>query len=181
MGSLFGGEKRGRRRCRIDRASHGSYFLNLHENEAKVLYLFAQLLKDEMEDTENKRLYPEAHPNNSAFQDEFDSLTQQDLVASRSQALAAFAEPPSREPLSADELSAWLNSVNILHLGLGAKLEACGIDLSDISMESIDDEEGRFQVAAYLLMTDIIEEVSHSLISARRGESRDSIDRYESD
>lgn len=174
MGSLFGGDRRSRRRSRIDRASHGSYFLNLHENEEKVLHLFAQLLEDEMANTENKRIYPEAHPDNAEFQSEFDSLTQQDLVSSRSQALAAFAEPLSREPMSADELSAWLNSVNILHLGLGARLEACGIDLSDISMESIDDEEGRFEAAAYLLMTDIIEEVSHSLISARRGESRDS-------
>ena len=172
MGSLFGGDKRGRRRSRVDRTAHGSYFLNLHENEAKVLCLFAQLLKDDVEDTENKRIYPKAHPNNADFQSDFDSLTQQDLVSSRSQALAALAEPPSREPLSADELSTWLNSVNILHLGLGAKLEACGIDLSDISMESIDDEEGRFEAAAYLLMTDIIEEVSHSLISARRGDSK---------
>lgn len=169
MGSLFGGNKRGRRRSRVDRASHGSYFLSLHENEEKVLYLFAHLLKDEMEDTENKRIYPEAHPNNSEFQDEFDKLTQQDLVISRSQALAVLFEPLNREPLSADELSSWLNSVNILHLGLGAKLEASGVDLSDISMDSIDDEEGRFQAAAYLLMTDIIEEVSHSLISAQRG------------
>ena len=174
MGSLFGGDRRSRRRSRVDRASHGSYFLNLHENEEKVLHLFAQLLEDEMADTQNKRIYPEAHPNNSEFQDEFDTLTQQDLVSSRSQALAVFAEPLSRDPMSAEELSAWLNSVNILHLGLGAKLEVSGINLADISIDSIEDEEMRFEAAAYLLMTDIIEEVSHRLISARRGESRDS-------
>ena len=172
MGSLFEGGRRHRSRRRIERFSPNSYFLTLHDNEQKLLRLSAELLKDEISDTQNTRLYPEAYPNNSAFQDEFDSLTQQDLINIRCQALAMLAEPPSREPLNSGELSEWLNSVNILHLGLGAKLETYGIDLTEISIESIQDEEGRWQIAAYLLMTDIIEEVSHSLVSGleRRGE-----------
>lgn len=153
-----------------EEASGMGAILRLSSTEVKLLQLYSKLLADDFEDADNPRLYPEAHLENPKLQEEFADLTQQELQTSRLKALntlTATIAANNHQTLTCEQLGNWAMSLSVLHLALGAKLEAKGFALDDLEsvLEDFPDEDDRFELAAYLLMADILEEASRFLVS----------------
>lgn len=152
--------------------------LRLAPVEAKLLQFFSEKLADDLLDTHNPRLYPEAHRDNPRLQEEFVELIGQELQASRQNALGILSAPGAgADPagdyqlLSAEQLDQWVAALNVLHLALGTRLENKGVTLSD--PESIvedfladlpEDDFERLEIAAYFMMSDILEEASQFML-----------------
>lgn len=149
--------------------------LRLSSTEVKLLQHFGESLSDDFADLANPRLYPEAHLDNQELQKEFADLTRQDLKTSHRKALdnllATISDNPG-DPITYDQLGNWIAALSVLRLALGAKLEAKGISLDNLDevLRNFPDQDDRFQLAAYLLMADILEEASQFLLNGLASE-----------
>ena len=144
--------------------------LRLSSTEVKLLSHFCELLSDDFSDSANPRLYPKAHLDDKELQEEFADLTSQDLKTSHQNALNTLVTTISDdpfEPITYEQLGSWVASLSVLRLALGAKLEAKGITLDTLDevLQDSPDQDSRFQLAAYLLMADILEEASQFMLS----------------
>ena len=148
--------------------------LHLSSTEVKLLEVYVRLLDDEIMDLDNPRLYPEAHVDDQELQTEFAELTQHELQTSRRKAMNALTGTLAgnkRELFTNEQLDSWLTALNVLHLALGAKLEDKGTTLGDrdtleAQLDNLD-EDDRFEVAAYCLMSDILVEASQFMLTRR--------------
>ena len=146
--------------------------LHLSSTEVKLLEVYVRLLDEEIMDLDNPRLYPEAHVDDQELQTEFAELTQHELQTSRRKAMNALTGTLAgnkRELFTNEQLDSWLTALNVLHLALGAKLEDKGTTLGDrdtleAQLDDLD-EDDRFEVAAYCLMSDILVEASQFMLT----------------
>lgn len=115
----------GRPRRRVV-ARHGRYLLRLDDRERALL---RQLLDDlrhlltvNPTDPRVRRLYPAAYAEDPALEEEYRRLTQEELRSGRLAALEAVEASLDADVLDADQLTAWMQSINALRLVLGTML-----------------------------------------------------------
>jgi hypothetical protein len=128
---------------KIERDRAGGVRLNFREDELLLLYELLdelELLLADPEDPAVRRLFPPAHDDLES-EEQYRSLVRDQLVAGRSQALAAVRKTLRRDKLSAEEADVWLRALNDLRLVLGTRLDVT---------EDIDYEELDLAVYAYL-------------------------------
>lgn len=159
--------------------------LRLAPAETKLLQFFSQKLSDDLLDIQNPRLYPGAHRDNPRLQQEFVELTGKELQASRKNALGVLAggggggsdggssggATGDHQLLSAEQLDQWVAALNVLHLALGARLENKGVTLAnpesiveDFLADLPKDDFDRLEIAAYFMMSDMLEEASQFML-----------------
>lgn len=125
----------------IERDPDGGVWLRFREDEVLLLReLLAELevLLEDPDDPALRRLFPPAHDDRES-EEQYRSLVRDQLVAGRSQALAAVRKTLRRDKLSADEADAWLRALNDLRLVLGTRLDVS----EDIDYEELDLNEPR--------------------------------------
>jgi hypothetical protein len=75
------------------------------------------------DDPRVRRLYPAAYAEDAELEDEYRRLTREELQTGRLASVAAVEATIEAASLSADELTAWMQSVNALRLVLGTMLD----------------------------------------------------------
>src|SRR4051794_350463 len=108
-------------------ARRGRYQLRLPADERRLV---RQLLGDLRallafgpDDPRLRRLYPAAYADDGDKQAEYQALTQEDLANGRLAAVDDVERTVDAEELTADQLTAWMHSVNALRLVLGTMLD----------------------------------------------------------
>jgi hypothetical protein len=149
----------------IERDPAGGVRLNFRNEEVLLLReLLAELeaLLEDPDDPAVRRLFPPAHADRES-EEQYRSLVRGQLVAGRSNALAAVRDTLGRETLGPDEADAWLRALNDLRLVLGTRLDVTEeIDYEELDL---DDPQGRdLAVYAYLswLQEQLVEALAES-------------------
>ena len=127
----------------IERGRNGGVRLSFDEHELLLLRDLLdelEVLLGEPDDPALRRLFPPAYKDPES-DEQYRSLVRDQLVAGRSQALAAVRKTLRRDKLSAEEADVWLRALNDLRLVLGTRLDVT---------EDIDYEELDLAVYAYL-------------------------------
>ena len=128
---MFGREPR-----RIDRRqTHFAVRMDAQERDLirQLLGELRELLALSPDDVRVRRLYPSAYADDAEREDEYRSLTREELQSGRLASIDAVEASVDAELLDADQLAAWMQAVNSLRLVLGTML-----DITD------DDHELRF-------------------------------------
>ena len=112
----------------ITRRRDGTYVIDLHDDEQELLAALADqldpLLEDPSADPGLRRLFPPAHPDDLLREAEWQIQQGTDLRDAHRAALAV-VRTGGAEPLSEDELVAWVQGINALRLVLAERL---GVD-----------------------------------------------------
>jgi hypothetical protein len=151
----------GRPRRRIV-GRRGRYHVNLPPEERQLV---RQLLGDLRallafgpDDARLRRLYPAAYADDEDKQAEYQRLTQEDLLNGRLAAVDDVERTVDAEELTADELTAWMHSVNALRLVLGTMLDVSE-DEPPLSADPEDPDAPTLALYGYLggLLEEIVE------------------------
>jgi hypothetical protein len=153
----------------IERDPGGGVRLRFREDEVLLLReLLAELevLLEDPDDPGLRRLFPPAHSDRES-EEQYRSLVRDQLVAGRSQALAAVRESLRRDTLSAEEADAWLRALNDLRLVLGTRLDVS----EDIDYEGLDMREPHDRdLAVYAYLSWLQEQLVEALGPSHLGQ-----------
>ncbi len=146
----------------IERDAAGGVRLHFREDEVLLLReLLAELaaLLEDPDDPALRRLFPPGHADRER-EEQYRSLVRDQLVAGRSNALAAVLDTLGRETLSPDEADAWLRALNDLRLVLGTRLDVT----EEIDYEELDlhEPQGR-ELAVYAYLSWLQEQLVEAL------------------
>jgi hypothetical protein len=146
----------------IERDAAGGVRLHFRKDEVLLLReLLAELaaLLEDPDDPALRRLFPPGHADRER-EKEYRSLVRDQLVAGRSNALAAVLDTLGRETLSPDEADAWLRALNDLRLVLGTRLDVT----EEIDYEELDlhEPQGR-ELAVYAYLSWLQEQLVEAL------------------
>jgi predicted AAA+ superfamily ATPase len=131
----------------VRRTLSGGYRLRLSAGERDVLRTLPQQLS-ELLDQDNpalRRLFPPAFEDDPKRNEEYHRLMREDLVERHRQALETMARTVDATELTAEELTAWLGSLNDFRLVLGTTL-----DVTEDDMGSDDPEHALYHYLSYL-------------------------------
>ncbi len=134
--------KRRRQSGPVERHDDGTFTLNLGEYELEVLLSFAdqlkQLVTGDADDPRVRRLFPVAYAQDEEADNEYQRFMREELVASRVSAIDRVTKTLSnKNPISGEELSGLMMTINSLRLVMGTLL-----GVSDDSEEpEFDDED----------------------------------------
>jgi hypothetical protein len=105
----------------------GRYELRLDQRERELIRELLSDLRTMLalgpDDPRVRRLYPAAYAEDAELEDEYRRLTREELQTGRLASVAAVEATIEAASLSADELTAWMQSVNALRLVLGTMLD----------------------------------------------------------
>ena len=116
----------GRQRRRIERRQN-KFLVRMDAQERglirQLLGELRELLALSPEDPRVRRLYPSAYADDAEFEDEYRSLTRDELQSGRLARIDAVEESVDAELLDIEQLGAWMQAVNSLRLVLGTMLD----------------------------------------------------------
>jgi hypothetical protein len=108
-------------------ARQGRYLLRLDDRERELIRQLLGELRGLLalgsEDPRVRRLYPAAYADDPELEDEYRSLTHDELRSGRLASVDAVEESIDAELLTAEQLTAWMQAVNSLRLILGTMLD----------------------------------------------------------
>jgi hypothetical protein len=134
----------------VRRNRDGSFRVNLADHERELLGGLVQQLRELLVAEENdglERLFPPAHPDDEARNDEYRALVHDELLERRLATIDVVEATVDATQLDESQLTAWMGAINDLRLVLGTRL-----DVSE-EMEAIDPDDPRapgFAVYGYL-------------------------------
>lgn len=149
----------GRQRRRIDKRQ-GRYVLRMDDQERELIRQLLSELRELLalspDDPRVRRLYPSAHAEDAELENEFRSLTREDLQNGRLASIDAVEASADADLLDADQLAAWMQAVNSLRLVLGTML-----DISDDDQELTFDpnDPNARTVALYGYLGGLLDEI----------------------
>ena len=113
------------RRRGISRRRDGTYRVELPTEEREVLAALPGQLREALDAGEPTlyRLFPPAHADDHAANDEYARLVGPGLVDGKLLALAELERTANATSLDEDELGAWLGALESLRLALGTQLD----------------------------------------------------------
>jgi len=116
----------GRQRRRIERRQN-RFLVRMDAQERdlirQLLGELRELLALSPEDPRVRRLYPSAYADDAELEDEYRSLTRDELQSGRLASIDAVEESVDAELLDIEQLGAWMQAVNSLRLVLGTMLD----------------------------------------------------------
>ena len=109
----------------IQRQKDGTYRVELPEEERDVLASLPEQLREALEAGEPTlyRLFPPAHADDDAVNEDYARLVGPGLVDGKLQALAELERTARATRLDEEELGAWLGALESLRLVLGTQLD----------------------------------------------------------
>jgi hypothetical protein len=137
----------------VKRTRQGTYRVDLPADERRVLHSLLDQLRELLTtgapDDRLRRLYPTAYPTDAGAEEEYQSFMREELSSSRLAALDAAAATLDASELTAEELEAWMGSVNAVRLVLGTMLDVTEeLDLDTIAPD--DPEIETYVLYSYL-------------------------------
>jgi Domain of unknown function (DUF2017) len=154
-------------RRRVRRSGPDRFELRISGDERDVLRGLPGQLRtlilggDALEDPVMRRLYPAAYLDDPESAAEFDGVVRDDLTAGRLSAIETMERTIDQPGLRAEEVEAWLATINDLRLVLGVRLAVTEeSEPSDFSGEA--DDEASFALYRYLsgLEEELVEALS---------------------
>ena len=100
-----------------------------------------------------RRLYPTAYPADAEANDAYNELVHDELLEPRLAALDTLEDTMTRDELTIDELSQWMNAINAIRLVLGTRLD---LSEDDDPREIADDDPDRPLWLSYELLTQML-------------------------
>jgi hypothetical protein len=155
----------GRQRRRIDRRQN-RFIVRMDAQERdlirQLLSELRELLALSPDDPRVRRLYPAAYADDAEFEDEYRSLTRDELQSGRLASIDAVEASVDAELLDIDQLTAWMQAVNSLRLVLGTML-----DITDDDQElSFDPKDPNARtVALYGYLGGLLDEIVDAQLS----------------
>ena len=153
----------------IQRQKDGTYRVELPEEERDVLASLPEQLREALEAGEPTlyRLFPPAHADDDAVNEDYARLVGPGLVDGKLQALAELERTARATRLDEEELGAWLGALESLRLVLGTQLDVQ--DESYGAFDATDPDAPR--LALYHWLSWLQEEVVQALSETvdRRG------------
>jgi hypothetical protein len=155
----------GRHRRRIERRQN-RYVVRMDAQERdlirQLLSELRELLALSPEDPRVRRLYPSAYAEDAELEDEYRSLTRDELQSGRLASIDAVEESVDAELLDIEQLGAWMQAVNSLRLVLGTML-----DITDDDQElSFDPKDPNARtVALYGYLGGLLDEIVDAQLS----------------
>lgn len=111
----------------LERRHDGNYDLRLGDVERQLVVQLctdlAEALQTGVENPSLRRLSPPAYPDAPRLERSYQSLTGDELVAARVGALETVRQNCDDGEVGADEIDAWLTSLNALRLVIGTELD----------------------------------------------------------
>lgn len=111
---------------RIDKRQ-GKFLLSMEPQERALIRQLLGELREVLtlspEDPRVRRLYPSAYAEDAELEDEYRSLTREELQNGRLASVEAVEASVDAELLDLDQLTAWMQAVNSLRLVLGTMLD----------------------------------------------------------
>jgi hypothetical protein len=160
------------RRRGISARKDGSYRVELPEEERDVLAALPGQLREALDAGEPTlyRLFPPAHADDDAANEDYARLVGPGLVDGKLNALAELERTAHAKRLDEDELGAWLGAIESLRLVLGTQL-----DVTEESYGPLDTSDPDApRLALYHWLSWLQEEVVHALSeSLERGATPD--------
>jgi hypothetical protein len=130
----------------LKRRRDGNYDLRLGAVERGLVVELctdlAEALRAGVENPSFRRLSPTAYPEAPQFEQAYQSLTADELVAARVGALETVRENCEDGEVAPDEIDAWLTSLNALRLVIGTELD---VGEQHDSLD-VDEDDPDFQV-----------------------------------
>jgi hypothetical protein len=148
------------RRRRVKRTRAGTYRIDLPAEERDLLrHLLPQLrelITAPPEDPRVRRLFPTAFPDDPEKEGEYRRFMHEELVASRTEAIASLETTIDARELDEAQASAWMTSLNSVRLVLGTMLDVS--EETDVAM--VADEDPDVQAyALYAYLSLLLEEL----------------------
>jgi hypothetical protein len=149
----------GRQRRRV-LARQGRYVIRLDDRERELIRELLRELRELLalspDDPRMRRLYPAAYADDAEREDEYRRLTREELLSGRLASVDEVARSIDAQTLSAEQLTAWMQSVNTLRLILGTMLE-----ISDDDQELVYDpsDPNARTVALYGYLGGLLDEI----------------------
>lgn len=151
----------------ISRARDGSIRVELGPEERLLLASLPLQVEAALEsgDPSLRRLFPPAHPDDEAAEEEYRLLVGAGLLDGRRAALQALERTAHADRLAPDELGSWLDALETLRLVLGTQLEVT----EETSLAPIDpDDPEAPRLALYHWLSWLQEDVVHALAASLR-------------
>ena len=100
-----------------------------------------------------RRLYPTAYPSDAEANEAYNELVHDQLLEQRLAALDTVEETMTRDELTLDELTQWMNAINAIRLVLGTRLD---ISEDDDPRAVADDDPDQALWVSYELLTQML-------------------------
>ncbi|MDA0179554.1 DUF2017 domain-containing protein [Solirubrobacter phytolaccae] len=150
---------------RIDKRQ-GKFLLAMEPQERalirQLLDELRELLALSPDDPRVRRLYPSAHEQDVELENEYRSLTRDELQNGRLASIDAVEASVDAELLDVDQLTAWMQAVNALRLVLGTMLDITDDD-DELSFNP-EDPNAR-TVALYGYLGGLLDEIVDAQLS----------------
>jgi hypothetical protein len=144
-----------------------SYELRLDERERalirQILGDMRALLMLDADDVRVRRLYPSAYADDATKEEEYRSLTHEELRSARLANVDTVEASIDATTLSEEQLTAWMQAINSLRLVLGTLLDINDDD-QELSFDP-DDPEARTQ-ALYGYLGGLLDEIVDAQLEA---------------
>jgi hypothetical protein len=143
-------------------ARRGRYVLKLDRQERALIRQLLSELRELLalgpDDPRVRRLYPAAYAEDPELEDEYRSLTREELQSGRLASVTAVEQSVDAKSLTADELTAWMQAVNSLRLILGTMLEITDDD-QELAFDPNDPNARTIALYGYLggLLDEIVD------------------------
>jgi hypothetical protein len=153
-------------RDRVRRRGKGRYRIKLPSNEQVLLGELVDQLREQLsastDEPHLRRLFPPAYANDAERDAGYQVLTRDELLEKRLDALDIVARTLTGSDLDADELAAWMTTVNSMRLVLGTRL-----DVDEEPPELDPDDPLAFPYAVYdylgMLLYEVVEALGNDL------------------
>lgn len=154
------------RNQRIKSTRHGTYRLNLPDEERQLLaHLLPQVRElvmapAEESDDRVRRLFPVAYANDAAHDAEYQHYMRDELVASRLAAIDTVLETIEAKDVTEAQLMAWMRSVNSVRLVIGTMLD---IQEEDAGQELSANDPSFGEHALYDYLSYLLEQIIEAI------------------
>ena len=149
----------GRERRRIERRQN-KFLVRMDAQERdlirQLLAELRELLALSPEDPRVRRLYPSAYAEDAELEDEYRSLTRDELQSGRLASIDAVEATVDAQLLDLEQLTAWMQAVNALRLVLGTMLN---INDDDDELSFNPEDPNARTVALYGYLGGLLDEI----------------------
>jgi hypothetical protein len=144
---------------RIDKRQ-GKFLLTMEPQERELIRQLLDELRELLalspDDPRVRRLYPSAHAEDVELENEYRSLTRDELVSGRLASIDAVEATVDAQLLDLEQLTAWMQAVNALRLVLGTMLN---INDDDDELSFNPDDPNARTVALYGYLGGLLDEI----------------------
>ena len=156
---------------RVRRTRKGEFLVRLTVSEREAIRGVPGMLRELLTDADPatdpalQRLFPSAYVDDPERSAEFAHMVHDDLLAQRLAAVDTMERTIEADRLSADEVTAWLATINDVRLMLGVRLE---VTESSTPLDFDDDDDRAASYAVYAFLSWLEEDVVSALAGAKR-------------